>query len=321
VKQEKTTLINGQHYDSVTGLPVAEPKIKQPVSKAQELHGTATRSKTLRRSSVKKSTPSAATATAARPKPSLSADITPRKRPSTPAAKVARPEAIKKFTTSATAPNASKDIAARTHPHALKAQQRRTQAKKAPVVAKPTVPTSREIKEAEIAKAIAATPKPAKRQKRTERQRHAKLVRIATIVTIAMAIIVAAVWINLPTLSVKIASMQSGITARFPHFRPDGYTLKLPVVANDNKVTMTFDSNQNASAFTLTQEKSSWDSQAVRASVEKQSKGQFLTTNDRGLTVYTFNGNAAWVNAGTLYTISGGSHLSNDTILRIANSL
>ena len=54
--------------------------------------------------------------------------------------------------------------------------------------------------------------------------------------------------------------------------------------------------------------------------IEENSKGRFLTSRDRGITVYTHDGNAAWVNRGILYTIEGDAGLSSDAIMRIANS-
>ena len=73
-------------------------------------------------------------------------------------------------------------------------------------------------------------------------------------------------------------------------------------------------------SFVISQSNSPWNSDAVRSMIEENSKGRFLTSRDRGITVYTHDGNAAWVNRGILYTIEGDAGLSSDAIMRIANS-
>ncbi len=320
-QQNNTVTVNGQLYDTKTGLQLppqssgisngsAETRRSQPTT-AHTLHSPQRKSTTLRRSSVKKQPP-----TSQPQKKGVSPDIMPRKRPGSAAKATPRSAVIKKYSPQTKQQHTeTTDIKPRSHPHEVRARQVRRTA------TKPAGPrqSAKEIKEAEIAKAL-RNAKPTTSHP-TQKKKHTKLVRIGSISAIVVLIAAAALWINLPKLSVTIASAQSGVAATIPHFRPDGYSLQIPITAEENKVIITFASNQNDTSFTLAQEKSSWDSQAVRELVEKRSSGQFLTTNDRGLTIYTYNGSAAWVNKGILYTIAGDSYLSNDTILRIANSL
>jgi hypothetical protein len=55
--------------------------------------------------------------------------------------------------------------------------------------------------------------------------------------------------------------------------------------------------------------------------VKEKAGDNYITYNERGLTIYTYNSNAAWVNNGVLYTIDGDAPLSSDQIRRIATSL
>ncbi len=320
-QQSTTVTINGQVYDKATGLPVAKkhataptptqtPAIKKPAKgdSARTLHATVGRSTALRRTGVRK-----------KPVAPTAPDIIPRKAKKQPVT-VARHASVTKFaaTKPASPSSASQDVAPRHHPMALKAKahaRRMVPKRKAPVPAKVQ-------KEAAIKQALdTAKPVSVAKQHKSPRRYHAKHVRIGLIVALVAVVVAVGVWLSLPAISMKVAAAQANVAASFPHFRPDGYILRMPVESKDNQVAITYVSNQNDSSFVLTQEKSSWDSQAVRASVEKLSNGQFLTTNDRGLTIYTFDGNAAWVNKGILYRITGDAKLSNDTILRIATSI
>lgn len=314
-----TITVNGQTYDTVTGLPVtvpssSAPKQVKPVAaakqNAQTLHATTQRSKTLRRSTQPKKPVVA--------KPTPASNPIAKQRPARRLLDIARHPEAKKFAPPSTSrdkqPN---DIAPRQHPHTVKAKKALA-AKKQPA-APVAQPPAKAIKEAEIARVLReATPN---KQQPKQSQRMSRRMRIGIIVAASIVIIGAVVWVNLPTLSVKLAAAQSGVDAQLPHFTPDGYTMALPVDAETNRVAMTFTSRQTNTKYTLTQEKSPWDSQAVRLMVEAESNGQFLTTQDRGLTIYTYGENAAWVNKGILYKITGDSELSSDIILRIANSL
>ena len=331
MKQHDIITVNGQAYDTVTGLPVttpvakpvaapAAPKKPASTTNAHSLHATAQRSKTLRRTAPPKPQQKLAPATK-----HMAADIQPRKQPGKHVTDIARHPQIGRVAApkSIAAPVATKpqgDVTPRQHPHVARTEQRIAQKVEKPQSKVATPLSAKEKKESEIAKALSAKPVEVAKPRRT-RSKSTRRMRISIIAASVAAVVIIAIWVNLPALSVAFASAQSGVNADFPHHTPEGYTLQIPVKADDNRVTMTFASNQNETSFTFSQEKSSWDSQAVRDMVEEASKGQFLTTQDRGLTVYTYGGNAAWVNKGILYKISGDSRLSNDTIMRIASSL
>ena len=85
-----------------------------------------------------------------------------------------------------------------------------------------------------------------------------------------------------------------------------------------------FGSNTDDRHFTIQQQPSSWDSEALKENfVAKESNAEPLTYNDRGLTIYLYNGgDAAWVDGGRFYSIkAGNSQLDTNQILDLATSM
>ncbi|MEI6850809.1 MAG: DUF4367 domain-containing protein [Candidatus Saccharibacteria bacterium] len=151
--------------------------------------------------------------------------------------------------------------------------------------------------------------------------RNYKFINIFSICLVLLIIAGYFTYINMPSLSVRIASLASGINATYPEYKPDGYSTNGPVKYTEGQVTINFHANTGSSEFTIKQSKSSWDSSAVKNQISKDSNGEFITTEEHGLTIYSYNGNATWVNGGILYTIRGNAPLSSDQIRRIATSL
>jgi hypothetical protein len=85
---------------------------------------------------------------------------------------------------------------------------------------------------------------------------------------------------------------------------------------------MRFAMNGSDRSFNLDQTKSGWDSSAVYENFVKPKVGDdYTTTRSNGITIYTYDNNAAWVNNGILYTVSGDAPLSPEQIQRIASSM
>ena len=127
---------------------------------------------------------------------------------------------------------------------------------------------------------------------------------------------------NIPSISTHIAATQAGVSATFPSYQPSGYRLAEPISYQPGSVLMKFAANAAPQSFTLTQSRSDWDSSAVLANYVLPALGRnFATTASRGLTIYSTNNAAAWVNGGVLYTIKGNATLSSDQVQRIAMSL
>lgn len=128
-------------------------------------------------------------------------------------------------------------------------------------------------------------------------------------------------YINMPNLSVRVASARAGIPATFPEYHPDGYRFSGPVTYSPGEVELKFNSNTNAQGYIIKQTASNWDSQAVLDNHVNKVSSNYLTYSEQGLTIFTFGNKAAWVNGGVLYTIDGDAPLSSEQILKIAASM
>jgi len=317
----KIVTINGKPYDAVTGLPIASStastkkaassvkNVTRPSSPAAaNVHQKTQRTETLRQRVSHKP---AAHRIAGHKTPGRLMDI-------------ARSESINRFAAHpqpvATTQAAAKDVPARAHPLVVKAAKHLP--KRAPAApVKATQPSAQEIKDTAIAKALAA-PTAVTPKKRFKAPRH---VRISGIVIASLAVLVVAGWLtytNIPSVSVNVAAAQAGINAKYPQYHPDGYSLEQPVTYADGKVVLTFKANSGTSAFKITQSRSSWDSSAVLQSIVQPAAGtNYITSQEQGLTVYIYGTDAAWVNGGILYTITGDAPLSGQQIRQIATSM
>ena len=357
----KTITINGRTYDAVTGMLLDTPReeskatTKEPARSANKpresaaagaMHSTAQRSKTLHRRAAKKpataAKPSVARPTAGarhmdiarsahvshfaahpvtKPAPTSSKAAHP-----VPAKPAARPTTVKPVTakTVVARPAAHKaatvDKAPQAHPTAQRALSK-VHAKKQQAV--PAAPLSaKQKKDGEIAKAIAApTHKPKKLSKRKLTARNRKYLIILFIV-LAFVILAITAYKVFPGISVGIAASRAGISATYPEYTPDGFALSQPVTFKEGEVSLTFKSNGSNRAYTITQQRSSWDSSSVLDNIVQPAAGNnYVTTKERGLTIFTYGNNASWMNGGLLYTISGDTQLSGDQVRRIATSL
>jgi hypothetical protein len=342
MRGKNTLVINGKVYDAVTGLPVAAPDpVARPVAApsapvitsspqpvvtvqprilrhAAQAHQTTRKSTTLRRDVLKK--PVA--------KPQVGSA---RRKPQ--AGRVAQSEHITRF-----AP----------HPQPLKTAQKTAVrlditpvrkpstapsaivARKQALVAKPVKPaapqlTSRALKEQLIAERLAAVETTPTAKKPAKRSLFAKQPKLATLVSASFAVMVLGgylTYLNMPGLSVRVAAAQADVAASFPEYNPDGYRFNGPVAYAPGQVSINFVANGGTAKYTVTEQKSTWDSQAVYDNiVAKNADDSYVTNSQQGLTIYTFKGEAAWVNKGILYTVSGDAPLSNEQLLRIAASL
>lgn len=317
MQSNKTVTINGRLYDARTGLPIkelgADEKIVSPavVKKraaevaASSVHAQPQRSLTLHRRAAKKST----VGIVKRPQPGRHMDISRSKN-------VAR---FAPHPVSVASPKNTEvpDIAPKAHPVASRALARTSK----PVTSIfSSSKSSKEIKDAAIAKALATpTAKPAKNK------RGFRFSRRFTIVTGIFALLIIGAYltyVNIPSISVSFAASQANINATYPQYKPDGYSLSQPVTFSDGTVTLKFTSNSDSSAYSIIQTRSSWDSTAVLTNIVKKAAGDnYITTQESGLTIYSFANTATWVNGGILYTINSNAPLSGEQIRHIATSL
>lgn len=351
MSEARTITINGRHYDAHSGLMVESPGIavksqpSQPSLKpthqsvtAKQIHSTTQRSNTLNRKTIK------------RPEHKITVTdspvhkIIPRATPSAhrPTAQVTHSR-VAKFAphpvvvAHPVAVRRSMDIGPSVHPHVAKAHAISKAKATVPLPAEPTPripqqqhtakaapvhPTARTIKETALANAIANTSKHNKSAKKQLLKRHP---RSLSIVTASIALVMLGgyfTYLNMPSLSVRVAAAQAGVNANYPSYQPDGYSLNGVVGYSKGQVSMKFAANGGPQNFTINQTKSTWDSSAVLDNYISPRAGvSYIPYTERGLTIYTYGNNAAWVNGGVLYTIEGTAPLSSEQIRRIATSL
>lgn len=133
--------------------------------------------------------------------------------------------------------------------------------------------------------------------------------------------LVAFVHFNMPDISVKVAAMQIGIEASYPNIIPRGYSLNNVSSNKDGEITMNFE-NSEGYKFTLSEEKSTWDSAALLNNyVKKAMSKDYTTMREQGITIYSDGGESVWVNGGLLFTVkSTGKWLSKEQIRNLATS-
>lgn len=187
----------------------------------------------------------------------------------------------------------------------------------------PVERSPRELKEALIRERLAEAT-PATHHEHKHHARRNGQPRLATILTSSLALLLLAgylTYINLPNISMRVAAVRAGIAANYPNYSPDGYHFNGPISYKPGEVNITFKSNTNKKGFTIKQQASSWDSKAVLDNLVTKKTGTYLTYQERGLTIYSFGDQAAWVNGGLLYTIDGDAPLSSEQLLNIATSM
>ena len=340
---KNTIVINGKVYDTVTGLPVAMPaapkrsttsspsthtgpstipkKHHKPATShhhAAAAHPRLQRSHTLRRDVVKKPAGNPkATAGSLRHKPSTTVDQSPH---------------IKHFAPHPQSFGRRADIMpiksrqAKPAVSSIVAQKHRIVASHSAPVVKPAALSSRSVKEQVTAQrmthAVTTHGQPHTTKKRGLFSARPRALSVASAMITVMVLGGYLTYLNMPGLSVRVAASQAGIAANYPDYRPDGYRFSGPVAFAEGQVAMKFQSNGNNASYTVTQQKSAWDSQAVHDNLVASTAGEdYVTNSQQGLTIYTFKNNAAWVNRGILFTVTGNAPLSNEQLLRIAGSM
>lgn len=300
---QATVLVNGTLYDAITGLPIKR-QTEQPSRQAHsshQIHHQVQKSHTLNRHAVKQPPTTVPTAT-----PAVQAVIKTR-------------PAITKFAPHPVNPaqptRLMRDIGPSVHPLMQKTEARLDLSKKQADI-KPSI-----IKQAAINEAMEKAPrhnssKPVKAKRRSS--------RLMSIASVSLALLLLAgyfTYINLPNLSVRVAAAQAGINANYPGYRPDGYRMA-GVNYDKGSVSIKFAANAGPQNFTITQQQTAWDSTAVKENYVTPNWGNDVVPyTERGLTIYSHEGNAAWVNGGILYTISGDAPLSASQVRGIATSL
>lgn len=357
----KKIAINKVETKKVAAKPVARPVTKKKiVVNATQTHQSVQKSTTLARSFVKKptpisvaetkavpvakTTPVAKTAAAPEPIPAPTPAPTPTPTPAPAPAPAPMPEPTPTPTpaptpapapepTPAPAPTPVPEPAPAPTPAPLAktitAPQSKTEAKparKLPKFGRIGTKSDRALRSA--SRAVKRAEKLEKRtvpdiEHRFKRKNRGRRIFFAMVCSAAtVGALVAFVNINMPDISVRVAAMQTGIEATYPTFIPRYYSLANVESDKDGIVTMKFNGPDGAS-FTLSEEKSTWDSNALLNNyVKKNYPSDYVTLREQGITIYTRGESSSWVNGGLLYKIeSTGKYLTKEQIRNIATSL
>lgn len=311
-----TITVNGKVYDMTTGMPIVSP------TGAPAMRPSANRQTRSSHQVHQKMQPAKTSRRRAPEAPTHEILKRPSAQRNRPVATAPRSPAVTKF-----ASQLHQDIKklhvvndirpASTHPLVKKANSRLqpVDKKQSSAVTPASVIKKQAIDEA-MNKAPAHKAPPVNRSRRTPR-----LISLASIALSMLMLVGYFTYINLPNLSVRVAASQAGIDASYPGYRPDGYRLA-GVNYDEGSVSLKFTANAGSHKFTITQQQTNWDSSAVRENYVHANWGDDVVPySERGLTIYSHGSNAAWVNGGILYTITGDAPLSTSQVRNIATSL
>lgn len=192
--------------------------------------------------------------------------------------------------------------------------------------------SAKELKDQAIKKALASAATmeqnnindQAKKTQKTSKM-HFGFGRVMLAMACAAAAVFAIVYfvnLNMPDISMRVAAMQTGIDPTYPNYVPRDYGVS-SITSEDGKISIVFNNSTNGDSFSLIEERSSWDSNALLSNYVKEEFGEsYSTVREQGLTIYINNSDAAWVNGGILYKIKTTSGtLTNKQIRSIAVSL
>lgn len=186
-------------------------------------------------------------------------------------------------------------------------------------------PNSEPKKETPLQTALThAASSPPPKQKAAKRPRKkAKLAGIGSAVLAGCLLAAYVAYLNIPSISMRVAAHQAGFAATLPGYRPTGYSFRGPIEYHPGQVTINFQAANGVKMFSLSQQETTWDSTALLENYVAKHTAQYVTYQDRGLTIYIYDGsNASWVNGGKMYTINAeNTQLDTDQILKLATSM
>ena len=333
-------VINGRAYNTITGMVMDDIKIeKSEIEKEQSISKRGTSVSNIHAAHVQKSS------TLNRRHVKMPQRTPLAAKPQKARVDVKQHIAVKKFSTPIVSKPAPQKIAinrpAEAHPVTRRAQKRplsvNTKLRKErqplamnnnPLVAvapqkieKPARKTAHQLKNEAIEKALSNEIISNKKARR--RQKKGGALRWLNTFSVGFAVMLLGgylTYLSMPNISIKMAAVQSGIDAKYPGYKPDGYALNGPIKFKSGEVSMKYAYADGSSGYTITQQKSGWNSSAVKEFFSEKHKNPNTTMID-GLTIYSGGKEAAWVNGGILYQISGDANLSSSQIEKIATSL
>lgn len=192
--------------------------------------------------------------------------------------------------------------------------------------------TAKELKDQAIKKALENAAKVASNDQQSQGadekktvKMHFGLGRIILALSCAAAAVFAIIYfvnLNMPDISMRVAAMQTGIDATYPSYVPKDFNLS-NIASEEGKIVLNFKNDISGDTFSLSEEKSSWDSSALLTNyVKVEYDDDYSVVREQGLTIYVSDNAAAWVNGGVVYKIKVESgELTKKQIRSIAVSL
>ncbi len=154
---------------------------------------------------------------------------------------------------------------------------------------------------------------------RTERTKHRTAVSAAVVVPLLLLGIIASQ--NLSGIRLQMASARIGFNAKLPDYRPAGFSSG-QLNYSPGVVAAHFHSNSDDRAYTLIQQRSSWDNLTLRQRFVASADSNYQTVEAGGRTVFLYGTqNATWLNRGIWYIVQSNGSLNNRQLLELATSL
>lgn len=292
--------------------PASKPKAAHTPAQSIKMHTK--RSTTLHRSAVKKPilTSEKKVSDKVNPKPSTHERFSHMQQ-------VEKSSAISRFHQS-NPKNIAKPASINTAARDLSVKKSAPQPKSAEISTKETL-IKRGLAHAALAHETSASSKTSK--KRSTKKHAFHITRYASTALVALLLVGYVAYLNVPSISMKVAAHRAGFAATLPGYKPSGYSFSGPISYSPGQVTINFNSNTDNRSFSLKQQPSTWDSSALLENYVTKQSPNYLTYQDQGLTIYIYNGSSAsWVNGGKLYQIEGkNSQLDTEQLLNLATNI
>ncbi len=160
-----------------------------------------------------------------------------------------------------------------------------------------------------------------RKSKRSGIRRRAANVLVSTAVVLVLGSFIA--YQNMASINLHMAATKAGVQASLPTYRPAGFALSRHIQTSPGQIVISFHSNSDNRNFSITQKASDWNSQTLLDNFVALHDSHYQRlSQSNGKTIFVYgDANATWVDGGVWYNIVGNSSLSNEQLLKLANSL
>ena len=168
----------------------------------------------------------------------------------------------------------------------------------------------------------APEPKPSLKKRISDKLKNGRTGSVMAASLAALLLIGYVTYLNVPRMALRVAAGRAGFSAELPGYSPSGFRFSGPVAYSPGELTLGYASNTDNRAYQVKEKETSWDSQTLLDNYVLSETELYSTYQQRGLTIYVFDGSTAtWVNGGIWFTVSGDSQLTSEQLLKIAASL